>query len=59
VDEGKILGRLHRLREEADYGVERGYLPSEVGGELQNLDRFREAVTRVLANLDGQPRVVD
>lgn len=57
MEEGKILGRLHRLREEADYGVERKYLPSEVGEELQNLNTFRKAVDRILANLDGPSRV--
>ena len=59
VEEGKILGRLHRLREEADYGVDRTYLPSEVGKELEDLDRFRKAVDRVLANLNGTPLVAD
>jgi len=55
VEEGKILGRLHKLREEADYGVEREYLLSEVGEEIQNLDRFRKAVDRVLTSLDVTP----
>ena len=57
VEEGKILGRLHKLREEADYGVERGYRPSEVGEEIQNVDRFRKAVERILASLDATPPV--
>jgi uncharacterized protein (UPF0332 family) len=50
-EEGKILGRLHKLREEADYGVERTYVAEEVQEELRNLDRFRQAVDRVLTSL--------
>jgi uncharacterized protein (UPF0332 family) len=55
VEEGKILGRLHKLREEADYGVEREYRRSEVGEEVQNLDRFRKAVERILDSLGVTP----
>ena len=52
VEEGKVLGGLHELREEAVYGVERGYVPGDVGEELQRLGRFRKAVERVLIGLD-------
>ena len=55
LEEGKILGRLHKLRAEADYGVERGYAAGELREELQNLSRFRGAVDRVLASLALMP----
>jgi uncharacterized protein len=55
LEEGKILGRLHKLREEADYGVERGYLAGEVHEELENLHRFKHAVQRVFISLDSFP----
>jgi len=51
LDEGKILGRLHILREDADYGIEQGYVVGEVQEELDNVRRFKHAVDRVLLSL--------
>jgi len=51
VDEGKILGRLHKLREDADYGVEQGYVVREVQEELESVRRFKHAVERALLSL--------
>jgi hypothetical protein len=49
LEEGKILGRLHKLREEADYGVDRDYAAVEVAEELGAVERFQSAVLRALA----------
>jgi hypothetical protein len=48
TDEGKLLGRLHKLREEADYGMDRQYSSGDVRVELDGLEMFRSAVLRVL-----------
>jgi len=48
-EEGKLLGRLQKLREEADYGMDRDYAAADVGEELDGLERFRSGVLRALA----------
>lgn len=47
-DEAKWLGRLHKLREEADYGTDRDYTADEVRLGLEGLEEFRSAALRVL-----------
>jgi len=49
LEEGKILGRLHKLREEADYGMDRDYAAVDVAEELGAVERFQAAVLPVLA----------
>lgn len=55
LDEGKILGRLHKLREDADYGIEQGYVVGEVQEELDGVRRFERAVERVLLGSSSSP----
>jgi uncharacterized protein (UPF0332 family) len=49
LEEGKVFSRLHKLREEADYGMDRNYAGPDVAQEIDGLARFRSAVLRVLA----------
>jgi hypothetical protein len=46
--EGKVLGRLLKLREEADYGLDRQYAAEDVRLELDALESFRTAILRAL-----------
>jgi uncharacterized protein (UPF0332 family) len=55
LDEGKILGLLHKLREDADYGIEQGYVVGEVQEELDSVRRFKDAVDPVLLSLSSFP----
>ncbi len=55
VAEGKVLGRLQRIREEADYVAEREYDDQQVSQELESVRRFRAAVLRVLEQADVSP----
>jgi uncharacterized protein (UPF0332 family) len=48
VAEGKVLGRLQRIREEVDYIAERDYDQQHVLQELESVRDFRAAVVRVL-----------
>lgn len=50
-EEGKVLGRLHKFRQEADYTVERDYPSEEVCKELEGVVSFRDAVVRALGEL--------
>jgi uncharacterized protein (UPF0332 family) len=49
VAEGKWLSRLHKLREEADYGVDREYTAGDIRVGLEGLEEFRSAVLRTLS----------
>ena len=55
VTEGKVLGRLQRIREEADYVAEREYDHEHVSQELESVRNFRAAVRRVLEQEDASP----
>jgi len=57
MEEGKILGRLQKLREEADYGLDRDYTAADVAEELSAVERFQSAVLRVLREIGIPPRV--
>ncbi len=55
VEDGKALGRLQRIREEADYVAEREYDQEQVAQELDSVHRFRAAVLRVLEQSNISP----
>jgi uncharacterized protein (UPF0332 family) len=48
--EGKILSRLLKFRDEADYGADAHYTAEGVTGELAEVDRFRAAVVKRLGS---------
>jgi uncharacterized protein (UPF0332 family) len=54
-EEGRILGRLQKVREEADYNVETEYSGPQVGEELEAVARFRGAIVRALGELGWRP----
>jgi uncharacterized protein (UPF0332 family) len=55
LEHGKALGRLQRIREEADYIAEREYDQQQVAQELESVQRFRAAALRVLEQANSSP----